>query len=526
MLGIMRKYKQSVVIKIVFCIIVFSFIGTIFLVWGKGDETGSSDSAVKVNGTKISFDEYQKSYYRLKGLYEQIYGRSMTPELEKQLGIKKMALDTLIDNTLLIKEAKRMSIAVNKDEIANEIAKTPAFQKDGVFDFAQYTEVLKANRVTPAKFEESQEQDILLKKVREKVKAGATVSDQDLLQAFKKQNDKVNLSFISYSPAEVKGEVKVTDQDLTTYLQGHQAEFKTPEKVSISYAVVTPDQVLSKVTISDEEVQTYYQKNIDRYQGKGGILPFAEVKDRVKADAIKQKGAKETYEKVADAINKNSKNADINAAAASLGTKVNETPLFSQQTVPASLAGEGDVINKAFLLKQGELGGPVETAKGIYIIKVKEKIPAAVPPLAEIKQQVTQKVTEEKARELAKKKAEDALAQLAKGEGAVKSSETGTFSYAANGAVPSIGTSPELMEAAFTLTTAAPTAKTPFKVGDRWYAVKLKQRIELNSADFQKNKEQIKQTLLPKKQQEALDEWLKELKAKAKIEINPALLAE
>ena len=120
MLGIMRKYKQSVVIKIVFCIIVFSFIGTIFLVWGRGDETGSSDFAAKVNGTKISFDDYQKNYYRLKGLYEQIYGRSITPELEKQLGIKKMAVESLIDNTLLIKEAKRMGISVNKDEIANE----------------------------------------------------------------------------------------------------------------------------------------------------------------------------------------------------------------------------------------------------------------------------------------------------------------------------------------------------------------------------------------------------------------------
>ena len=106
---------------------------------------------------------------------------------------------------------------------------------------------------------------------------------------------------------------------------------------------------------------------------------------------------------------------------------------------------------------------------------------------------------------------------MAKGEGSVNPPETGAFNYAANGAIPRIGTSPELMEAAFNLTTAAPTAKTPFKVGDRWYAVKLKQRIELNSADFQKNKEQIKQTLLPKKQQEALDNWLKELKPRLKL---------
>ncbi|WP_243371954.1 peptidylprolyl isomerase [Geotalea sp. SG265] len=526
MLGIMRKYKQSILIKIVFCIIVLSFVGTIFLVWGRGDKETGGDFAAKVNGTKISFDDYQKSYYRLKNLYEQIYGKSMTPEMEKQLGIRKMALDTLIDNALIVKEAKRMGLDVNRDEIANEIAKIPSFQKDGVFNFDQYTQLLRANRMTPAQFEEAQEQDILVKKAREKVKERATVSDQDLQQAFRKQNDKVDFAFVSFSPADVRSEVKVTDQDLTSYLQGHQEEFKTPEKVSIAYAIVTPAQFSSKVTVSDEEAETYYRKNIDRYQGKGGILPFAEVKDRAKADAAKQKGAREAYEKAADAVNKNLKTSDIKAAAASLGVTVNETPLFTANTPPAALADEGEVIKKALFLKQGELGGPVETAKGIYLLKVIDKKPAAVPPLAEIKGRLTQKVTDEKARELAKKRADEALAQLAKSTGSVKTQETGLFAYAANGTIPRIGTAPELMEAAFSLTTAAPTPKTTFKVGDRWYAVKLKQRIELNAADFQKNKEQIRQTLLPKKQQEVLEKWLKDLKAKAKIQINPTILAD
>jgi peptidyl-prolyl cis-trans isomerase D len=82
------------------------------------------------------------------------------------------------------------------------------------------------------------------------------------------------------------------------------------------------------------------------------------------------------------------------------------------------------------------------------------------------------------------------------------------------------------MEQAFALTAADPAAKKAFKVGDRWYAVKLKNRIEAPTTDLAKNSEAIKQNLLPKKQQEALDTWLKGLKAKAKIEVNPQLLAD
>jgi peptidyl-prolyl cis-trans isomerase D len=524
MLGIMRKYKQSILIKIVFGIIVFSFIGTIFLVWGRGSDkaAGPTGYAAMVDGTKISLDEFQKSYSRTRGVYEQIYGRSLSPELEKSMGIKKMTIDGLVDGVLIRKAAKEMGLKVTKDEVAAEIAKIPAFQKNGAFDFNQYQLTLKENRMTPEAFESVEEDDLLAQKARNKIKSAATVSDQEILQAFKKQNDRIELQFASFSPADVKGEIKLTDKDLESFLQDHQAEFKTPEQVSIAYAMVSPAQFAAKVTVSPEEAQAYYQKNIDRYQGKGGILPFAEVKDQASADCLKQKAAKEAYEQAADAANKFRSAADLNGAAAAIGGKVEKTGLFTQQAPPAQIAGEKELVTRAFALKQGELGTPVETSKGIYLVKIIEKKAAAVPPLAQIKGAVGQKVLEAKAAELAKKKAEALLPQIAKGGSQLK--DTPSFGYAPTGVIPGLGTSPELMEEAFTLTASAPVAKKAVKVGERWYAVRLKNRVEAPVADLAKNKETIKQTLLPKKQQDAQEAWIKELKAKAKIEINPAIL--
>lgn len=527
MLGIMRKYKQSILIKLVFGIIVLSFVGTIFLVWGRGDKgLSGTDYAARVNGMKISLDDYQKSYYRLRNMYEQIYGKSLTPEMEKQLGIKKMALDSLVDNALVRKEAERMGIKVTKDDVAKEIAAIPTFQKNGAFDFQQYQQVLKANRITPTSFEESVKEELMIKKARQKVQDKATVSDEEALQAFKKQHDRIDLQFVTFSPADVKGEVKLTEQDLNSYVQSHQEQFKSPEQISLSYLLLEPAKIAAKTTVSDEEAQSYYQKNIDRYQGKEGILPFAEVKERAKADALKAKAAKEAYEMAADALNKNLASANLNAVATALSLKVNETPLFTAAAPASQLAGEAEVIKRAFALKEGELGGPVETSRGVYILKIKERKPAAVPPLAQIKGRVEALATEDKARELAKKKADDALAQLAKGGTALKLQETGSFGYSAKGEIPKIGTSPDIMEAAFNLTTAAPVAKTPFKVGDRWYATKLKNRAEMDKDEFPKAKEELKKSLLPKKQQEAVESWMKELKGKAKIEINPGLLAD
>ena len=526
MLGIMRKYQKSPIIKIIFWVIVLSFIGTIFLIWGKGEEAQRSAYAAKVNGKKIPIEEFRQSYDRLSSIYKQLYGANFSPEVEKSLNLKKLALNSLVDALLVRQEAKRMGIRVSDDAVKAEIAKNPSFQKNGAFDFQQYQQALSFSRINPAAFEESQKDAMMAQKARQAIKDKVTISDDEALQAFKKQNDKVELQYVSFAPAELKGEVKPTDQDLLGYLQKHQDEFRTPEQISLSYLLVDPSQFNSKLTVPDDEAQAFYQKNIDRYQEKGEILPFEKVKERARTDALKLKASKHAYETVADVLNRHMKTGDIAAAAKELNAKVSDTPLFTAKAPQAPIAGEADLLRKAFIAKTGELGGPVETARGIYLFKLKDRKPSDVPPLAQIRSQVEAKAAIEKARELARKKAEEALAQMSKGTIPAKAQETGSFGFSAKGDVPQIGASPEVMEAAFNLSAAAPAAKSPFKVGERWYAIRLKNRIETNRDDFARAKEQIKQTILPRKQEEAVNSWLQELRKKAKVEINPALLSD
>ncbi|MFA7060915.1 MAG: SurA N-terminal domain-containing protein [Pedobacter sp.] len=528
MLDLIRQKKQSIIIKIVFVIIVLSFVGTMFLVWGKGDGGGPGRSpgyAAKVNGNKITLEEYQNSYQRIRNMYQQIYGQSIPAEMEKMLGLKKVALNSLIDNFLIMKEAKSMGINISKDDVAASIEAIPQFRKDGKFDFNLYQQLLKGNRLTPKDFEESQKNELILKKARQAIKDKVAVSDADVLAMYKKENDKLDLEYVAYAPSDVIGEVKLTEAELTDYLQKNQSTFKTPEKVALSYVLLDPASQADKLSLTEEEILTFYQKNIDRWQSKDGILPLKDVRDKVKADALKQKAAKQAFELAADTLYKNIKSGDLNLIAGKLNLKVQETPIFAANAPPQVLAGEAAVLKKALELKQGELGGPVETSKGIYIFKVKDRKPSIVPPLSEIRAAVELKAKEAKAVDLARKKAEDAARQLA-AKAVLKTQITNRFGYSAKGDVPAIGNAPDLMEAAFALTTAAPASAIPFKVGNRWYAVRLKNRIEAPKADFDKTREQLKQKMLPKKQEEAIEKWIKELRSKARIEINQTLIAD
>ena len=527
MLSIMRKQKESIIIKIVFVIIVLSFVGTIFLVWGKGSDGmsgGKGGYAAKVNGTRISLEEYQSAYQRIRSMYQQIYGQSIPPEMEKMLGLKKVALDGLIDNLLAMKAAKSLGIKVSKDEIASSIEAMPMFQKDGKFSFDQYQQVLQSNRMTAKDFEEGQEAEVTLKKVRQLIKDKAVVTDADALAQYKKDNDKLELEFVAYAPSDVAAEVKLSEADLKDYLQKNPNGFKIAEKVALSYILLDPASQAAKTSVSEEEIQTFYQKNVDHWQGKDGIQPLTEVKEKVKAEAIKQKTAKQLFELAADTLYKNIKSGDLNQIAGTLKQKVQETALFAADAPAVPLVGEAAVIKKAFELKQGELGGPVETAKGIYILKAKERKSAAVPALAEIRGAVEEKAKAAKAVELAKKKAEDAAKQLST-KAAIKTQATGSFGFSAKGDIPAIGSSPEIVEAVFKLS-AAQAPSTPFKVGNRWYAVRVKSRTEAPKAQFDATREELKKKMLPKKQEDALIEWSKGMREKAKIEIDQTLIAD
>lgn len=527
MLDLMRKKKESIVIKVVFVVIVLSFIGTMFLVWGKGSDGigGSKAYAAKVGNTTISLEDYQRSYQRIRNVYQQIYGQAMTPDMEKNLGIKKIALDSLIDNVLVLKEAKSLGVTVSKDEVAASIEATPTFQKNGKFDFKLYQQLLNGNRITPKDFETSQQTEITLIKARNVIKSKTTLADSELEAEFHKNNDKIELEAVSFAPTDVIGEVKVTDAQLSEYMEKHKQMFMTPEKVAFSYVLLEPSSKITSVTLTEDEISSYYQKNIDKWQGKDGVRPLQEVRAQVEVDARKQKTAKMLYELAADTLFKNIKSQDFAAIAAQLHSTQQHVALFSITAPPAQLQSEAALIKKVFSLKKGEVGGPVETSRGIYLVQITERQSPVLPPLSAIRSVVEQTMKSELALELAHKKAEEALKQLA-GSSYHAQINTGLFGYSSKGDVPIIGNSPELMEAAFKLTQAAPVPSAPSKVGNRWYAVRLKQRVAASVTDFASQKESIRQKLLPKKQEDALAAWLKELKAKTKIDINKMLLVD
>jgi peptidyl-prolyl cis-trans isomerase D len=492
MLDLIRRKQKSVLVKFVFWIIIAAFVGTIFLVWGKGgrDTGADGDVAVNINGQRVTFGDFRAAYDNMRRFYQNIYRERFTPEMEEQLGLEGQALDRLINQTLLLQDADDRDIEVSKSELVEAIAKIPAFHVDGAFNKDQYLEVLKYQRMTSEQFEDGQRRQLLIEKVRQQIEESATVDEEEVAEEYRRRNEKINLAFVRLAPALFENDVKVTDEALQGYYDAHQEQFRVAETVALNYLKFEPARYEGEVDLGDEALQSYYR----RHQAQFDVAEQAQASHillRVDADAepkVKQQKRQLAEKLLAQIKTKENKNfaelARRHSDDAGSAAKGGALGYFARGTmVPA-------FEEAAFALQPGQLSGIVETNFGYHIILCQGHIEAGVKELADVIDEVKAGVVKEQSRQLAMEKAMDAYNIHRKGGDLAAAAEANGLTVKTTGAfeqgstVPGIGKAAELNSAAFKL--KEKELGRPVPLADAIYLTALKERQPSHVAELAK----------------------------------------
>jgi peptidyl-prolyl cis-trans isomerase D len=136
-----------------------------------------------------------------------------------------------------------------------------------------------------------------------------------------------------------------------------------------------------------------------------------------------------------------------------------------------------------------------------------------------------------KADEKARQAAEDLLTQIRSGksiremgkEQGFQAEETGFFTRT-QGVVPKIGPAGEFIDDLSSLTQKHPVPKEVFQTKDGYFVVRLSALEQADKNKFSEAKKNLERRLVYQKQEEFFQNWLSQLRAKAKIEINKELL--
>ena len=232
MLDFLRKRKRSWIITFLLGIIIVVFVafygGTQF-----------QDSGVlhvgTVNGEIITQREFAQRYQREVNRYRDLFKGSLTPDMLKSLNLEAMLIDDLVNKKLALQEARKLGITITDDELALAIAKAPEFQISGSFNKGRYLQLLGANKISPAEFEDEQREQLMLQRLYEVVTDAVRITDAQLQERYRFAHEKINLHFIRLPLNDFTASVKLTDDEINNFYQRNQEMLKEPPKVQVEY---------------------------------------------------------------------------------------------------------------------------------------------------------------------------------------------------------------------------------------------------------------------------------------------------
>ena len=167
------------------------FILATFMGLGGYFFTRTSNVVAKVNGVKITYENFSATFMQRLNSYRNMYNTEITDEMTNNL--KKMVLEDMIRKTLLMQEARKRNLKVNDEELNDYIQKFPYFQKDGHFNQQLYLGIIRNQlHTTPGELENEIRQSMIMAKQHDQVVAEVTtIPDKEIDEALaKRQKEK------------------------------------------------------------------------------------------------------------------------------------------------------------------------------------------------------------------------------------------------------------------------------------------------------------------------------------------------
>ncbi len=421
MMDNLRTAANSVVLKVIFGIIIVSFILTGVSGYLIG---GNNNFAAKVNGQEIGRGQFENAVASERNRMQQQLGDQFSELAANENYIKTMrqqVLNRLIDEALLDQYAKDLGLGISDEQVRKAIFATPAFQVDGKFNNTRYNALVNQMGMTADQYAAALRNQLTTQQLINAV-AGTDFmlpGETDQLAELVSQQRLVREATIDVNALAAKQQV--SDAEISSYYEQNKSQFVAPEQFRVSY--IKLDAASMEQSVSDEEIQAYYDQHQDQYT-QPQRNRYSVIQTKTEADA---KAVLDELNKGGDfAALAKEKSADIISAR-----NGGDMGWLEDATTP-------DELKNAGLKEKGQLSGVIKSSVGFLVARLDDVQAAKVKPLAEVRNDIANKVKQEKSLDAyyaLQQKVSDAASNdndsLAGAEQAagVKAVETGWFDH-------------------------------------------------------------------------------------------------
>jgi peptidyl-prolyl cis-trans isomerase D len=461
-------------------------IGTVFVVFlglqGPSDFT-SSQQIVKVGPLEFGIAEFERVRERREAMIQAELGDKYDPRAMREM-LDNLAARELVESGLLALAAGDLGLQVTTREIEQLVLAEPSFRnEEGKFDREQFTKYTQYVYGSQKAFMADRRIAMLSTKMLSLLQSQPEVSEGEAREAARRDLEEVQIVFAALDAG--KGD--------------------PPE--------IAADAIAAAIAGRGEEIAKVYQEKGEQYNRP----------ERVRARHILRTVARGASDgevaRVRGEIEAAKERIDKGEPFEQVAAEVSQDPGSQVRGGDLGFFARGQMVKEfeeaAFALTPGQMSGPVKTEFGFHLIKLEERQEALTRPLESVREEIAKDLLlREALRERARGRAEQ-LAEALRGgqtlEAAAQEREiavrrTGWLSRR-NGFVPGLGTSPEVLAAAFVL---APGTSSPriFEAGEGFALVQLIERKEAALAQIDALMEKKREELLTAKREARIGAWM------------------
>ncbi len=395
MLATMRN-KLKILSKFALWPVIIAFVGTIFLVWGRGSTGPARENVVvQIGDTAVSYEYFLKEIDRYNQMLRNMYGERYQDMMDRDT-IEKLAVKGIIEENIMLREAEKHGFKANEDEIFQTIRSTPAFQENGRFSLDRYRRILSMSRLSPSEYEESVRNQIIVNQIRDTVTSTVVLSEKEIINEFHRRNDKAEIKAVLVKVSDYEEEIEVTEEEVKEFFEENEENYREPDKIVLKYIQVDPEKYEKEVVVTDEEIENYYKENEQDY-----VVP-EQVKARHILIKVPQEAPEEEKQKAKEKIDEiAAKLKEEDADFAELAKEYSEDPGSKEKGGDLGFFSRGQMVEefdkKAFEMEAGEISEPILTQFGWHIVKKEDKKEESKKTLDEVREDIKITLTDEKA---------------------------------------------------------------------------------------------------------------------------------
>jgi peptidyl-prolyl cis-trans isomerase D len=327
----------------------------------------STETVASVSGEEISVGEIA----RQKEAYSQMMQGRPYPA--------RSVLNGAISGRIIRVEAERLGLTASDAEVAALIRERNQPTDGKAFDQARYEQNVTAQYGSVSAYEEMIRDEVSAQKLQAFLTSGVTVSEEEVIEEFKRSNTKFDLSYVLLSPANLAQAITPTDAELRDYFEKNKSAYYigVPQK-KIKYVFINTAKIGEKLPISDADLQAEYDK-LPPERRKAGVLgqeivlrvskPEFDSQVSAKAGELVQRlkaGGAQTVTK--EAFAELAKGYSENAATAANGGEI-------PGVIKPSPSAPDDPYQQLLSMDPGEVTDPISYKGRYFILRRGEDVP-------------------------------------------------------------------------------------------------------------------------------------------------------